>query len=61
MFRKFCKPTINPVLSDFCKDLTGVNQVGTLDFYISFTKQAGILSVLSQIHMHIFIIRYVHA
>lgn len=26
MFRKFCKPTINPVLSDFCKDLTGVNQ-----------------------------------
>lgn len=26
MFREFCKPTLNPVLSDFCKQLTGVNQ-----------------------------------
>lgn len=26
MFREFCKPTVNPKLSDFCKQLTGVNQ-----------------------------------
>ncbi|KAK7110273.1 3'-5' exoribonuclease 1-like [Littorina saxatilis] len=26
MFREFCRPTLNPVLSEFCKTLTGVNQ-----------------------------------
>ena len=27
MFREFCKPVLNPVLTEFCKQLTGVNQV----------------------------------
>lgn len=26
MFREFCKPVVNPVLTEFCKQLTGVNQ-----------------------------------
>ncbi|KAL8613106.1 hypothetical protein ACOMHN_035047 [Nucella lapillus] len=26
MFREFCKPIVNPVLTEFCKQLTGVNQ-----------------------------------
>ncbi|XP_076439436.1 3'-5' exoribonuclease 1-like [Babylonia areolata] len=26
MFREFCKPVLNPVLTEFCKQLTGVNQ-----------------------------------
>lgn len=26
MFREYCKPTVNPVLTEFCKQLTGVKQ-----------------------------------
>ena len=32
-FHHYCRPWLNPVLSDFCKKLTGIRQVSTLLFY----------------------------
>ena len=32
-FHHYCRPWLNPVLSDFCKRLTGIRQVSTVLFY----------------------------
>ena len=32
-FHHYCRPWLNPVLSDFCKKLTGIRQVSTILFY----------------------------
>ena len=54
-FQSFCRPTIKPILSNFCTELTGIEQVGLRIFWgctdgsttlFSSTKSTRLLSLL---------------
>lgn len=47
-FHSYCRPTISPLLSDFCESLTGISQVGTVESWKWFQTVKCCFSSCSQ-------------